>query len=160
MACEIERKFLVVDDSWRNAVQRSCRMVQGYLPVSGFSLRLRIAGDQGFLTIKGPPQGISRSEFEYPVPVEDAEAMLAQFGKGFLVDKVRHYVDFAGKCWEVDVFAGENEGLITAEIELESPEEEFVRPPWLGEDVSEVPAYRNGALAKIPFRYWKKTDGQ
>ena len=158
MANEIERKFLVRDDSWRNAVRRSCRMVQGYLPASGFSLRLRIAGDQGFLTIKGPPSGISRSEFEYPVPVADAEAMLAQFGKGALVEKERFYVEYAGKCWEVDVFAGENAGLVTAEIELESEDEPFECPPWLGEDVSHVAAYRNGSLAKMPWRYWKNMD--
>ncbi|GAB0150075.1 MULTISPECIES: CYTH domain-containing protein [Marichromatium] len=155
MAIEIERKFLVRDAGWREAVSRSTRMVQGYLVAEpGLTLRVRIAGEQAFLTLKGASRGIARAEYEYPVPVADAEAMLRDLACTALVEKVRHLVTVAGRVWEVDEFAGANAGLVLAELELEDERAVFVRPDWLGEEVSDDPRYFNARLARHPYRDW------
>ena len=149
MGVEIERKFLVADDSWRSAATEAIPMEQGYLAGSGVTVRVRRSGDRAWLTIKGPTGdgGISRSEFEYPIPVGDAVDMLTGLCSGGTLSKTRYIVPYKGFRWEVDVFSGGLEGLVTAELELSSPDEDFPRPPWLGRDVSTDPRYRNRFLA-------------
>lgn len=155
MGVEIERKFLVVDDSWRAAVQRSTRIMQGYLSASdAVTVRVRVKGERGFLTIKGATSGVTRSEFEYEIPLADARAMLATLAQGPVVDKVRHDVLVGEHTWEVDVFAGDNAGLVMAEVELASDEEAFQIPGWAGDEVSHDPRYFNVNLAARPYPTW------
>lgn len=152
MAVEIERKFLVTGEAWRQPDAR--RISQGYLNRDKQrTVRVRIAGDAAFLTIKGPTQGATRSEFEYPVPLADAQALLAMCD-GPLIDKYRHHVHVGGMLWEVDEFLGDNAGLVVAEIELASEDQVFERPAWLGEEVSHDARYFNSNLAKLPFKNW------
>lgn len=155
MATEIERKFLVLEDGWRSSVVSEKPIVQGYLATAGrATVRARIKGDQGFLTIKGEARGISRAEFEYPIPAEDARAMLDQMAEGVVVEKVRHEVRVGDHLWELDVFSGANAGLVVAEIELSSEDEPFARPDWLGAEVSDDRRYANASLARHPFKEW------
>lgn len=156
MGVEIERKFLLASDSWRSGAGRGVRMVQGYFERApeGPTVRIRIAGECAYLTIKGAAKHFSRSEFEYAIPVADAEAMLREFCSGRLVEKTRYLVPFAGAVWEVDEYHGENEGLFTAELELNSEEDSFVPPPWLGREVSGDRRYTNGSLSGNPYRRW------
>lgn len=155
MGVEIERKFLVVDDTWMQQVRSRTRISQGYLAnEQGVTVRVRIKGDQGYLTIKGRSEGISRAEFEYAIPVDDAEAMLG-LASGPVIDKVRHLVDVAGRTWEVDVFAGDNAGLVIAEVELPSEDVELTVPDWAGDDVSQDARYYNVNLASRPFTSWE-----
>ncbi|MBE6367987.1 MAG: CYTH domain-containing protein [Lentisphaerae bacterium] len=159
MGCEIERKFLVDPRRWQPEAP-GVKMVQCYLVRSEkLTLRLRLAGEQAFLTIKGPVNGISRSEFEYPIPRQDAMDMLREFNPDNCVSKVRYYTQVGQHRWEVDVFEGKNHGLITAEIELNSEAEEFVMPDWATMEVSSDPRYRNACLAVKPFAEWK-SDGK
>jgi len=155
MAIEIERKFLLASDAWRASAQPGVRMVQGYFPGPP-TVRVRIAGDKAFLTIKGACRNFSRSEFEYEIPVADAEAMLHEFCDSRIVEKVRYLVPFEGFVWEVDEYSGKNAGLFTAELELESQTAEFPLPPWLGEDVSADRRYTNGALSRKPWLKWDR----
>jgi adenylate cyclase len=155
MGIEVERKFLVVGDSWRADVRSATRIVQGYIARTGGAVvRVRLKGEHAFLTLKGPSRGISRSEFEYPIPVTDAEAMLAEFTEGPVIDKVRHLVPVGDHTWEVDVFAGPNAPLVLAEVELASPDEPFVLPGWAGADVSDDARYFNANLAEAPYSTW------
>jgi adenylate cyclase len=155
MAVEIERKFLVVGDQWRHDVEQSTHIVQGYLANAGrATVRVRIKGGDAFLTIKGRTEGISRSEYEYQIPVEDARAMLAELAQGPVIDKVRHLVPAAGHMWELDVFAGDNEGLVMAEVELSSDDEAVELPAWAGAEVSDDDRYYNVNLAARPYRSW------
>jgi adenylate cyclase len=150
MPVEIERKFLVVDHGWRgNTVgQRFC---QGYLARSdGLTVRVRRAGPQAYLTVKGEPNGIVRPEFEYEVPVEDAEAMLKALCVRPLIEKTRFLVRYEGFVWHVDEFQGGNAGLILAEVELERPDQPVPLPPWVGEEVTQDPRYRNSRLVDVP----------
>ena len=154
MAIETERKFLLADDSWRREVRESRILRQGYLAIDGLTtVRIRIDGSTAQLTVKGAPQGLSRPEFEYAVPVADAEALLELCG-GRLVEKTRHWVPVAGRVWEIDQFSGANQGLIVAELELEEPGEDFARPEWLGPEVSGDPRYLNASLSLSPYRGW------
>ncbi|HLT64122.1 MAG TPA: CYTH domain-containing protein [Pseudohongiella sp.] len=161
MATEIERKFLVDADFLKNSVDlsqcRSQRLTQGYLckgsepsDSNGNTVRIRICGDTAVLTIKGPTQGISRTEFEYPVPLEDAQVMV-ELCKGSLIDKTRYWIEVHGHIWEVDEFHGRNQGLWLAEIELESEFSGFIPPDWVGREVSDDPRYYNAALAVNPL---------
>lgn len=154
MGTEIERKFLVLNDDWKkDAVGVPFR--QGYLsPEKNCTVRVRLAGDRGFLTIKGATTGISRSEFEYPIPQEDAHQLLDSLCRQPLIEKTRFRIDYQGHTWEVDEFHGDNEGLTVAEIELRSETESFASPPWLGEEVSGDPRYFNSNLVKNPFSDW------
>lgn len=161
MAIETERKFLLASDGWRAGAGDGVRMVQGYF--SGFgspeepapTVRVRIAGARGFLTVKGRPSGWSRSEFEYEIPLADAEAMLREFCGARIVEKRRYRLPAGdGLVWEIDEYFGRNEGLFTAEIELPDPESSFFRPDWLGAEVSGDPRYTNGALSRCPFGCW------
>jgi adenylate cyclase len=157
MGTEIERKFLVRRDRWQPDPATGTRCRQGYLVnTAGCTIRIRIAGEVGFLTIKGPTTGISRLEFEYPIPLVDAEQLLGEFCAQPLIEKVRHLVPWAGQTWEVDVFEGDNAGLIVAEIELPDADAGFDRPPWLGEEVSHDPRYFNAALTRNPWSRWGK----
>lgn len=161
MGIEIERKFTVVDDRWRSEVENSVRMAQGYLNdmaalrdgTQKASVRVRIAGDMAFLNMKSRELGHTRQEFDYPIPVHDAEALL-RLCVGGLIDKTRHYVRHAGFLWEIDVFEGENAGLMVAEIELPSADTEFARPDWAGREVTDELRYYNLALAERPYAQW------
>ena len=162
MAVEIERKFLVAGDEWRAHAQRSLRIVQGYLTRSGVggapcSVRIRIGGDSAWLSIKSAIAGIERREYEYEIPREDADRMLAEFCAG-VVEKVRHDVPHAGAMFEVDEFLGENAGLVVAELELQSAAEEFPRPSWLGIEVSDRPRYYNVRLLQHPYSRWSARE--
>lgn len=151
MAVEIERKFLVASDAWREGA-RGETFRQGYLCISqDATVRVRIAGERAYLTIKGATAGMSRAEFEYDIPVADAEAMLQDHCLKPLIEKTRYDVPYAGKVWTVDVFGGENAGLIVAEIELDHGEEDFSLPPWAGAEVTDDPRYRNSALVAAPM---------
>ena len=151
---EIERKFLLKSQEWR-ALGIPIHYAQGYLVADGErTVRVRIAGEKGYLTIKGKSNGISRKEFEYPVPVEDAQELI-QLCPLSVIEKYRTRVLFEGKVWEVDEFEGENKGLILAEIELVSEDETFIVPPWIGEEVTGDIRYYNSRLAIHPFRSWE-----
>jgi CYTH domain-containing protein len=156
MKQEIERKFLVTDDGWRKVAGAGISCRQGYMTVgsSNVTIRVRLMGERGFLTVKGPTQGISRSEMEYEIPATDAKYMLAHFCGGGLVSKVRHNLIHNGSRWEVDEFSGDNTGLVVAEIELEQEDQPFEKPVWLGEEVSLDHRYTNAALARKPFKSW------
>jgi len=161
LAIEIERKFLVTGDAWRAAARDVVPMAQGYLnPLAALdtgamraSIRVRIAGDAAFLNLKSRELGHTRQEFDYPIPLDDARALLA-LCVGGLVDKRRHLVEYAGHLWEVDEFLGANAGLVVAEIELGSADEAFARPAWLGPEVTDHARYYNLALATRPYRQW------
>lgn len=158
MALEIERKFRVVGDAWRDDVETATPIMQGYLAATGqVTVRVRVKGDAGYLTIKGATTGVTRAEFEYPIDVAEARTMLETLASGPIIDKVRHVVPVAGHRWEVDVFAGDNAGLVLAEIELASAEERFVLPPWAGAEVSDDPRYFNVNLVEHPYRSWAGT---
>jgi adenylate cyclase len=155
MATEIERKFLVNGDSWRDAVLSQERIMQGYLANNqNATVRVRVKGEHAFLTIKGAAQGISRAEYEYPIPVSDAEAMLAELSVSSPIDKVRHRVRQGDQVWELDVFAGDNAGLVMAELELEHEDQPFDLPDWAGTEVSDDPRYYNVNLARHPYKHW------
>lgn len=156
MATEIERKFLVHPD-WPRPAQGT-RLVQGYLSRGGpVSIRIRASADRAWLTVKGPTSGISRAEFEYEIPREDAEHMLA-LSQTPPIDKTRYRIPHGRHVIEVDVFAGENSGLVVAEVELESEAVVLDKPNWLGTEVSDDPRYRNSALAEHPLSTWSAAD--
>lgn len=157
MAQEIERKFLLSNDGWRKDAAPPRRLVQGYFDtgVNGCTLRVRDDDGAGRLTIKGRPHGFARSEFEYAIPTADVTAMIREFCAPRVVEKLRYVVDFGGFAWEIDEYLGLNSGLFTAEIELPSEDTDFPRPPWLGEEISGIARYTNGALARCPYSLWK-----
>ena len=154
MGEEIERKFLVADDRWREGASGT-RYRQGFLSTDPDRVvRVRIAGSKATLTIKGRTVGARRSEFEYPLPLEDAEELLDQLCMRPLIEKVRYTVVVGAHTWEVDVFEGDNEGLVVAEVELEREDEPFERPDWVGAEVTDDPRYFNANLIAKPFRLW------
>lgn len=154
MGIEIERKFLVTGDGWRDQVATQTRFSQGYLNRDpARTVRIRIAGDAAFVTIKGATQGATRAEFEYAVPLADARQLLAMCD-GPVVEKVRHLCPHEGMTWEVDEFLGANAGLVLAEIELEAEGQSFGRPGWLGAEVTADGRYVNANLAVRPFTSW------
>jgi adenylate cyclase len=165
MGIEIERKFLVRGDAWRKDVDRSVRMAQGYINdqaaldsgAQRASVRVRIAGDAAFLNLKSRELGHTRQEFEYPIPVADAQALLA-LCVGGRIEKVRHHVHHAGFLWEIDEFLGDNAGLLVAEIELPAADAPFARPAWAGDEVTELPRYYNLALAARPYSRWSPEE--
>ena len=156
MATEIEHKFLVAGDGWRAAAHTSQDFEQGYLCGEGpASVRVRIQGSRANINVKAAVVGAVRAEYEYPVPIEDAREMLATLCVAPPVIKTRHWVVYAGHTWEIDEFAGENAPLIIAEIELDSVDETFERPAWLGEEVTHDRRYYNHALAFNPYARWE-----
>lgn len=152
MAIEIERKFLVVGDAWRDAPP--VFYSQGYLNRDkARTVRVRIAGEEAFLTIKGTSVGARRAEFEYPIPVWDARELLALCEQP-LIEKNRRKVLHEGFVWEVDEFLGENLGLVVAEIELSAEDAVFAKPDWVGDEVTEDARYFNSNLSRVPFNCW------
>ena len=155
MALEIERKFLLRSDAWRQAVQRRTLMRQGYLSSgSRCSIRARIAGDRAWLNLKAKRSGMTRLEYEYPIPAAEADEILRNLCEGPLIEKYRHEVTSGPHTWEIDEFLGDNAGLIVAEIELGAENETFEYPSWLGTEVTEDQRYYNFNLAKHPFARW------
>jgi CYTH domain-containing protein len=152
---EIERKFLVAGD-FRGEVSGASHIVQGYLSTTpGRSVRVRLRDEQGWITVKGPMRGLTRVEWEKEIPAGEAQLLLSLCEPG-VIDKTRHLVPAAdGHVWEVDEFHGDNEGLVVAEIELGSEAEEFVRPAWVGREVTGERRYFNSSLTKCPYKDWK-----
>ena len=154
MAIEIERKFLVKEKPFSIA-KRSLKINQGYIINEKSNvIRVREKGDDYFLTIKGNNIGISRLEYDFPISKEDAKELIFHFCKTTLIEKTRHYIEHKGHTWEVDEFHGKNNGLIVAEIELESEDEKFEKPDWVGEEVTQDDRYYNMNLAIHPFTSW------
>jgi CYTH domain-containing protein len=159
MAIEIEHKYLVKAELWRPS-GAGLLYRQGYLSsVKGRVVRVRIAGARGFLTVKGITIGVSRPEFEYPIPIADATEMLDQLCERPLIEKTRHREPFAGRIWEIDVFHGDNAGLIVAEVEVPNAAAQITTPPWAGQEVSGDPRYFNTNLASNPFKTWRAGHG-
>lgn len=154
MPQEIERKFLVVGDGWREkAVGTSFR--QGFLSTEPErTVRVRLAGSRGSITIKGKTVGARRDEFEYEIPAEHAQQMLDTLCKRPLIEKIRYRLPLGRHIWEIDVFEGENAGLVVAEIELATEDEAFEKPAWAGEEVTEDPRYFNSSLVAAPYKTW------
>jgi len=156
MKVEIERKFLVVGDGWRAVADAGEACEQGYISCDPekITVRVRVLGSQGFLTLKGPTKGISRSEMEVEIPVEEASHMVRNFCADRIISKTRYCLEINGLRWEIDEFFDANQGLILAEIELDSEDQPFEKPDWLGEEVSLDPRYFNAALSQNPFAAW------
>jgi adenylate cyclase len=156
MGKEIEHKFTVVNDSWKQTVTRSARFRQGYMGTDEkASVRIRLEDDKANINIKSATLGIQRMEYEYQIPVDDANEMLNSLCHKPIIEKTRYFVPYKGKTWEVDVFEGDNDGLVVAEIELNDENESFELPEWAGEDVSHDTRYYNVCLVKHPYKDWK-----
>ena len=155
MATEIERKFLVTGDEWRSAP--GVLIWQGYLNRDKQrTVRVRVAGDKAYLTIKGVSKGATRAEFEYEIPLSEATALRA-LCDGPIIEKLRRHIPLDGFTWEVDEFFGDNAGLVVAEIELKSEGDVFAKPPWVGQEVTEDARYFNSNLATHPYSEWSET---
>lgn len=153
MPIEIERKYLVVGSDWKDAAAGT-RLSQGYLSQDPErSVRVRIAADKAFLTIKGASRGIARQEYEYPIPVNDAEQLLS-LCLPEIITKTRYVIEINRRRWEVDEFHGENEGLVVAETELDSEFDNVELPAWTGQEVSDDPRYYNASLSQLPYSRW------
>ena len=158
MAVEIERKYLLKSDAWRALAGEGQLLRQGYLSTTPErTVRVRVVGEQAWLTIKGISQGIARVEYEYAVPVADAMQMLDGLCPQPLIEKYRYQIaDLAqGIVWEIDEFLGANQGLIVAEVELTSTEQTLNLPEWIGQEVSDDTRYFNSALLKHPYKNWQ-----
>jgi adenylate cyclase len=155
MGIEIERKFLVINDEWKRGNPRSHRFKQGYITRDATTIiRVRLTGERAFLTLKKKMKGLSRWEYEYEIPVGDAVEMLNNLCISPFIEKMRYLVPCTGHVWEVDVFEGQNKGLILAEVELKDEKEEIISPPWLGTEVTGDSRYLNINLVKHPFKSW------
>lgn len=159
MGIEIERKFLVNGDGWRQQAQRSLEMRQGYLAGEGgkASVRVRLEGDEARLNIKAAVVGAARAEYEYPMPPDDARKLLGTLCVGTL-EKVRYYIERDGLTWEIDDFLGANAGLVVAEVELDSVDQTFSLPEWLGRELTDDRRYYNHYLATHPYSTWPDAD--
>lgn len=158
MADEIERKFLVKSDHWQTGIVRTRSIKQGYLAnTDECSIRVRVSGQDGYISVKSAGLDIARKEYEYPIPLSDADEMLDRFCGGNKIEKIRHHIEYMGHEWEVDVFEGDNQGLVVAEVELGTVDEEVSLPGWIGIEVSGDPRYLNSNLATAPFNQWKST---
>jgi CYTH domain-containing protein len=156
MAQEIERKFLVKNDQWRQYEGQTTIYRQGYIYTqNATTVRVRVAGSQGFLTIKGKTSGKTRTEFEYSIPLEEAQEMLDNLCDPPLIEKTRTKLKIGNLTWEIDEFTGENEGLILAEVELDDENQEIEIPEWIGEEVTDDPRYYNANLVKNPYLKFK-----
>lgn len=154
MGTEIERKFLVVDKRWKTGT-RGVHFRQAYLCLDpARTVRVRIAGQNACLTIKGASQGASRSEFEYAIPVQDACQLLDQLCHRPQIEKIRYRVEYAGLVWEIDEFLGDNAGLVMAEVELDDPGQAIELPDWVEREVTGDPRYYNAWLSQHPFSGW------
>ena len=153
MAEEIERKFLVRGEAWRAGAVGSV-FRQGYLStVTERTVRVRVVGEHGYLTVKGITVGATRAEFEYDIPVDEAEALL-RLCEQPIIEKTRHTVEYRGLHWEIDEFEGANQGLIVAEVELADADASFARPDWVGDEVTDDPRYFNSNLVAHPYSAW------
>ena len=160
MPAEIERKFLVKGDAWRSLAS-GVAYCQGYIASSAErTVRVRVVGEQGYLTLKGATTGITRAEFEYPIPLHDAMELLSTLCDPPLIQKQRYKIEYAGMVWEVDEFEGENQGLVVAEVELSNAQQAIVLPDWIDREVSDDPRYFNANLAKHPFSQWGREEGK
>ena len=156
MGLEIERKFLVKNDSWKKESEEGIHITQGYLNSTvERTVRVRIQGNKGVITIKGKNQNLTRKEFEYQIPLNDARNLL-DLCENPIIEKTRFLLSSNNNTWEIDVFEGLNDGLILAEIELKSEEDTFDIPSWLGEEVSLDKKYYNSSLIANPYANWKK----
>lgn len=156
MGKEIERKYLVKNEDWKKLAE-GVYYKQGYLStVKERTVRVRTVGEKGYLTIKGLTVGVSRSEFEYQIPAEEANQMLDNLCEKPIIEKLRAKVDYKGLTWEIDEFHGENEGLVVAEVEIQDENQVIELPVWVGEEVSGDPRYFNSNLIKNPFSKWEK----
>ena len=154
MGVEIERKFLVCGDGWK-ALAEGVLLRQGYLSSApDRTVRVRGEGGAAMLTIKGRSAGATRSEWEYPIPIPDAQALLDALCERPLIEKKRYRIPFEGMVWEVDEFLGENAGLVVAEIELSAEDQAFSKPDWVGEEVTHDPRYFNSSLIRNPYSRW------
>ena len=161
MPVEIERKFLLRNDSWRQSAVSCSLLCQAYAHFQEnphLTFRIRLADDQAFLTLKGPVSGCSRREFEYPIPQQDAKTILKEFCEGGHIEKYRYRIPAGNRVWEIDEFLGKNAGLIMAEIELETPDEPFERPDWLGREVTGEVRFYNSHLLEYPYQKWKDEE--
>lgn len=158
MAVEIEKKFLVKGTSWKeNATAEE--FIQGYIcSGDGATVRVRIAGEKSYITIKGKSSGISKLEYEYDIPMEDAEVLVNEVCRQPVIHKTRYRYEFNGFVWEIDEFHGNNSGLIIAEIELDSEDQDFAEPGWLGKEVSLTARYYNASLAVYPYSQWTEEE--
>ena len=155
MPVEIERKFLLASETWREEVIRSSRIKQGYLgKIDKASVRIRIQGEKANINVKSATLSMRRMEYEYEIPLSEAEEMLEQLCEQPQVDKTRYIVERGQHIWEIDEFYGENSGLMVAEVELGSEDEKIEKPEWLGEEVTEDPRYYNVNLIKHPYCKW------
>lgn len=156
MAKEIERKFLVVGDTWRK-LAKGTHYRQGYLnSIKERTVRIRTIDDKAYLTVKGPTVGVTRMEFEYEIPYDDCVEMLNHLAEKPIIEKARYKIKADDLVWEIDEFFGVNEGLVIAEVELKSEDQKFVKPEWIGEEVSGDPRYFNSNLVNNPYITWKK----
>jgi adenylate cyclase len=155
MGVEIERKFLVIDDAWRSQAVGTF-YCQGYIAkTENVTVRVRIIGNEGFVTLKGKTKRYSRPEFEYSIPVDDAREMM-QLWCTYVVEKNRYRIPVGDLVWEVDEFKGPNEGLVIAEVELERSDQDVPLPPWIGAEVSHQSQYFNSSLAQNPYSEWTR----
>lgn len=155
MGVEIERKFLVRNSTYKEFADAH-HYKQGYLASRlGVTVRVRLADDKGYLTVKGQAVGIARPEFEYEIPKEDACYMLEHMCESGIIEKVRYRTEVGGITWEIDEFKGLNEGLVVAEVELDVVGQEIVLPEWIGEEVTGIPIYYNSSLSKFPYTKWQ-----
>jgi len=156
MALEIEHKFLIIGSDWKEGVQKSSEYKQGYLVSDKKrSVRVRVSDNKAWLNIKSATIGSSRQEYEYEISLNEGMEILNSLCEKPLIEKTRHLVPYEGHTWEIDVFGGDNEGLIVAEIELSEIGENFCKPGWLGEEVTEDLRYYNNSLCKNPYKNWK-----
>jgi adenylate cyclase len=153
---ERERKFLIKNEEWRSAVKDGGELIrQGYLVAEKErSVRVRVAGDMGYLAVKGETVGIACLEYEYPIPVDEADEILTTLCDRPLIEKIRYRIPYEDSLWEIDEFRGENQGLIVAEVEMDDAREDIPLPHWIGEEVSHDPRYLNVNLVKKPFFTW------
>lgn len=163
MAREIERKFLITGNAWRELAYKKVHFAQGYLndihqAGSKSSVRIRIEGDQANINIKSLEIGLSRDEYEYPIDLDDAKKMLDTLSVGPVIEKIRHYVTLASHTWEIDEFLGDNKGLVVAEVELRSEDELLVLPDWVTHEVTEIPRYYNISLSQTPYCQWSPDE--
>ena len=157
MPLEIDRKVLVREELWTPPA-RGSRLIQGYFALEGGIGRVRIDGEAGFLTLKGPVRGISREEDEFVIPRREAEQLLQAKCQRPWIEKTRYEVAYGGHLWQIDVFEGENHGLLVAEVELSSPDEAVELPSWVDREVSSDPRYFNSNLVLLPYRKWAPAD--
>ena len=156
MSKEIERKFLVTGDEWRS-LAKGTHYRQGYLnSIKERTVRIRTIDDKAFMTIKGPTVGFTRMEFEYEIPHAECVEMLTHLAEQPIIEKIRYKIPLNGLIWEIDEFLGVNQGLIIAEVELQSEDQEFEKPTWIGEEVSGDPRYFNSNLVNNPYTTWNK----